>query len=400
MPKPVPEEKPLLEVRDLAVSFDNGKGPRIQAVDGVRMTVYPRQTLAVVGESGCGKSVTAMSSLQLVPRPPGRFDRGEIVFQSDERLGLGEVDLLKLDPKTMRQVRGQEIAMIFQEPMSSLNPVYTIGDQLTEPIRLHQGVGRKQAADIAVAAMEEVGIPDPGRRLRDYPHQYSGGMRQRVMIAMALACKPRMLLADEPTTALDVTIQAQILDLLSRLKRDERLGIMLITHDLGVVAEQADVVCVMYAGRVVEYGTVYEVFDNPLHPYTRGLMASIPKMGEKADRLVTIREIIDDEEQFRMLPQADRGARPWWPWHEAPDSLRRADGPAGDYILREVERDHWVGLWRTEGVEDLFLSGRRPDMNFREGPASARADAGSGAGSGAGAGAGSAPGPGDPAAAR
>ncbi|MEM1329709.1 MAG: ABC transporter ATP-binding protein [Planctomycetota bacterium] len=375
MAKPVPEEKPLIEVRDLAVSFDNGRGPRIQAVDGVRMTVYPRQTLAVVGESGCGKSVTAMSSLQLIPRPPGRFDRGEIMFQSDERLGLGEVDLLKLDAKTMRHVRGQEIAMIFQEPMSSLNPVYSIGDQLTEAIRLHQRVGRHEANDIAVAAMEEVGIPDPGRRLKDYPHQYSGGMRQRVMIAMALACKPRLLLADEPTTALDVTIQAQILDLLAQLKREEGLGVMLITHDLGVVAEQADVVCVMYAGRVVEYGTVYEVFENPLHPYTRGLMASIPKLGEQADRLVTIREIIDDESQFRRLPNAERGVRPWWPWHEKPSGLRSVEGPAGDYILREVDRDHWVGLWRTEGVEDLFLSGRRPDTNFRGGPASVPADA-------------------------
>ncbi|MEM1424758.1 MAG: ABC transporter ATP-binding protein, partial [Planctomycetota bacterium] len=202
-----------MQVNDLAVSFDNGKGPRIQAVDGVRMTVYPRQTLAVVGESGCGKSVTAMSSMQLVPRPPGRFDRGGITFRSND----GEVDLTKLSEPEIRALRGSDLAMIFQEPMTSLNPVYTIGDQILEAILLHQNVSPAEAAEIAVEAMNDVGIPDPRERLKAYPHQFSGGMRQRVMIAMALACQPRMLLADEPTTALDVTIQAQILELLNEL---------------------------------------------------------------------------------------------------------------------------------------------------------------------------------------
>ncbi|MEL6741043.1 MAG: ABC transporter ATP-binding protein, partial [Planctomycetota bacterium] len=213
-------EKPILEVRDLAVSFDNGTGPRIQAVDGVRMTIYPRQTLAVVGESGCGKSVTAMSSLQLVPRPPGRFDRGEILFRA--RLGgnEGTVNLVGLEEDQIREIRGNEIAMIFQEPMTSLNPVYTVGDQILEAILLHQPVSHREATEIAVEAMEAVGIPAPRERINDYPHQFSGGMRQRVMIAMALACQPRLLLADEPTTALDVTIQAQILELIQKLKEE------------------------------------------------------------------------------------------------------------------------------------------------------------------------------------
>jgi ABC-type dipeptide/oligopeptide/nickel transport system ATPase component len=301
-------EHPVLRVGDLGVSFDNGAGPRIQAVDGVRLSIYPRQTLAVVGESGCGKSVTAMSILRLIPRPPGRFDRGQIFFRSSRVEGVfgvgkeGEIDLLSLDERRMRQVRGNEIAMIFQEPMTSLNPVYTVGDQVLEAILLHQSVTPAQATDIALAAMRDVGIPEPERRIRQYPHQFSGGMRQRVMIAMALACRPKLLLADEPTTALDVTIQAQILELLQELQRTRGMSIMLITHALGVVAENADVVCVMYAGRVVEYANVVELFDNPLHPYTRGLLASIPKVGERKDRLVTIKEVVDNPAEFRKLP--------------------------------------------------------------------------------------------------
>ncbi|MEO0588126.1 MAG: ABC transporter ATP-binding protein [Planctomycetota bacterium] len=358
----VDDTKPILEVRDLAVSFDNGKGPRIQAVDGVRMSLYPRQTLAVVGESGCGKSVTAMSSLQLVPRPPGRFDRGKILLRGLE----GEVDLLTLSESQMREIRGNEIAMIFQEPMTSLNPVYTVGDQITEAVLLHQPVSPGEAQQIALQAMRDVGIPEPERRIKAYPHQFSGGMRQRVMIAMALACKPRLLLADEPTTALDVTIQAQILELMTDLKQRLGMAIMLITHDLGVVAEQADVVCVMYAGRVVEYGTVYDVFENPMHPYTRGLLASIPKVGERKDRLVTIREIVEDEAQFTTLPDADKGVRPWWPWHDAPEDLAAKPGPAGDYELREMATDHWVGLWRTEAVAAEGEATRLPDLAFRK----------------------------------
>jgi ABC-type dipeptide/oligopeptide/nickel transport system ATPase component len=365
IPKPgattrkIDETKPLLTVSDLAVSFDNGTGPRIQAVDGVRMSIYPRQTLAVVGESGCGKSVTAMSTMHLVPRPPGRFDRGEAIFQTDN----GARDLLAMPEHEIRRLRGNEIAMIFQEPMTSLNPVYTIGDQILEAILLHQPVTTREARDVAIEAMNSVGIPEPESRLKAYPHQFSGGMRQRVMIAMALACRPKLLLADEPTTALDVTIQAQILELLRDLQRDRQMGMMLITHALGVVAENADVVCVMYAGRVVEYASVFDLFANPMHPYTRGLLASIPKIGEVRDRLVTIRDVIDDPTQFTRLPGAGSGIRPWWPWNEPPRDLVKRAGPAGDYYLQEVAKDHWVGVWRTEAVKDH--ESRAPDISYR-----------------------------------
>ena len=357
--KSMDEKRPLLRVQDLAVSFDNRGGPRIQAVDGVRMTIYPRQTLAVVGESGCGKSVTAMSTLHLVPRPPGRFDRGRILFQSD----AGERDLVTLSEPEIRSLRGNEIAMIFQEPMTSLNPVYTIGDQIVEAILLHQKVSFSEAQQIAVQSMREVGIPNPEQRLKAYPHQFSGGMRQRVMIAMALACQPKLLLADEPTTALDVTIQAQILELLREIQRQRQTGIMLITHALGVVAENADVVCVMYAGRVVEYANVFDLFDRPMHPYTRGLLASIPKTREKIGRLVTIREVVDNDAEFRKLPGAEQGVRPWWPWHQPPADLAARPEPAGDYFLQEVRPNHWVGVWRTKAVADH--ESRPPDLDYR-----------------------------------
>ncbi len=344
-------EQPLLEVADLAVSFDNGALPRIAAVNGVHLSIYPNQTLAVVGESGCGKSVTAMSTLQLIPTPPGRIDRGAILF--------GGRDLLSLTPREMRDVRGAQIAMIFQEPMTSLNPVYTIGDQIMEAILLHQQVGRAEARDIAAKALTDVGIKDAARRLRAYPHQFSGGMRQRVMIAMALACQPRLLLADEPTTALDVTIQAQILDLLDDLKRARHMAMMLISHNLGVVAENSDVVCVMYAGRVVEYANVNDLFAKPLHPYTRGLLRSIPKLGERHDRLVTIRDVIDDPEQFERF---GAGVRPWWPEHDPPDEMARRPG-LDVFRLHEIEPSHWIGCWNTEAIADL--PHRRPNVPFR-----------------------------------
>jgi len=358
--KSVIAEQPIMQVDNLAVSFDNGSGPRIQAVDGVRMTVFPRQTLAVVGESGCGKSVTSMSSMQLIPRPPGRFDRGEIKYRMEDGT---VVNLLELSEAEMRKVRGNEIAMIFQEPMTSLNPVYTVGDQIIEAITLHQDVNSKEAMKIAIEAMVAVGIPDPEGRIKAYPHQFSGGMRQRVMIAMALACQPRLLLADEPTTALDVTIQAQILELIKGLKDTRDMAVMLITHDLGVVAENADVVCVMYAGRVVEFANVYDLYANPMHPYTRGLLASIPTVHTKLDRLTTITEIVDNPEEFKKLPGADQGITPWWPWHDAPADLRKRDEPAGDYVLRKVAKDHWVGIWRTEAVKNE--DSHPPELTFR-----------------------------------
>ena len=358
--KSVVAEQPIMQVNNLAVSFDNGSGPRIQAVDGVRMTVFPRQTLAVVGESGCGKSVTSMSSMQLIPRPPGRFDRGEILYRKEN----GEVvNLIELSESEMRQIRGNEIAMIFQEPMTSLNPVYTVGDQIIEAITLHQNVSSKEAMEIAIKAMDDVGIPDPQSRIKAYPHQFSGGMRQLVMIAMALACQPRLLLADEPTTALDVTIQAQILELLKDLKSTRDMAVMLITHDLGVVAENADIVCVMYAGRVVEFANVYDLYANPMHPYTRGLLASIPTVRTKLDRLTTITEIVDNPEEFKRLPGADLGITPWWPWNDAPDDLCKRDEPAGDYVLRKVAKDHWVGVWRTKAVKDDEST--PPELTFR-----------------------------------
>lgn len=345
--------KPLFEVSGLAVSFDNADGPRVQAVDGISLTIYPQQTVALVGESGCGKSVTAMTAMQLVPMPPGRVDRGSIKLEGR--------DLLSLTNKQMLKIRGKEIAMIFQEPMTSLNPVYTIGDQIIEAILLHQNVEYQRAVEIATEAMTAVGIPDPKSRLSAYPHQFSGGMRQRVMIAMALACQPKLLLADEPTTALDVTIQAQILDLLRKLQRDRDMGIMLITHDLGVVAENADVVCVMYAGRVVEYARVFDLFERSYHPYTRGLFNSIPQLREKKHRLTTVDQVIRNPEEFKKLPGSEHGVMPWWPTMQPPADLEMSK-EGSDYVLYEIHPEHWVGCWRTKYLTDHPT--RRPDIRY------------------------------------
>ncbi len=260
---------PLLEVENLQTHFRTPDGIN-RAVDGVSFHVAERETLAVVGESGCGKSVTANSILRLVPEPPGKI-AGVIRFQG--------TDLLKLSDRQMRDIRGNDISMIFQEPMTSLNPVLDVGRQLGETLRLHQGLDWQAAEERAVEMLALVGIPEPRRRVKEYPHQLSGGMRQRVMIAIALACDPKLLIADEPTTALDVTIQAQILDLLRDLKRRVGAAIMLITHDLGVVAEVAERVMVMYAGRKVEEAPVVDLFRSPRHPYTQGLLGAVPKLG-------------------------------------------------------------------------------------------------------------------------
>ena len=243
----------------------------VRAVDGVDLHIDSGETLGVVGESGCGKTVTARSVLKLIDMPPGRFEAGQILWQGR--------DLIPLSMDEMDKIRAKEIAIIFQEPMTSLNPVYTVGDQIAEVIALHQKLSRRQAIAGAAEMLRLVDIPNPERRVHDYPHQFSGGMRQRVMIAMALSCQPKLLIADEPTTALDVTIQAQILELMRDLKTRVGAAIMLITHDLGVVAEMAQRVIVMYAGRKVEEGTAEEIFLNPLHPYTRGMMGSMPKLG-------------------------------------------------------------------------------------------------------------------------
>lgn len=267
---------PILDIAGLKTVFRIG-GRQVAAVQDLDLTIAPGETLALVGESGSGKSVTSLSIMGLLPRGVGRVDQGHILFRGKS----GETqDLTGFDAEAMRQIRGNDIAMVFQEPMTSLNPVYTIGEQIAEPMRIHLGSSRKEAAAGAVQLLADVGIPDPERRARQYPHELSGGMRQRATIAMALACDPVLLIADEPTTALDVTIQAQILDLLQKLQAERGMGILFVTHNLGVVAEIADRVAVMYAGRIVEIGAVADVFAHPRHPYTIGLMRSIPRLGE------------------------------------------------------------------------------------------------------------------------
>ena len=277
----------LLEVKDLQTHFPTRSG-LVRAVDGVSFHLDRGELLGLVGESGCGKSITALSVMRLIS-PPGKIVNGEILFEGR--------DLLRLSDSEMRQMRGDDIAMIFQDPMTSLNPVFTVGEQIAEALRLHRKMSRAQALrQPTVEAMREVAIPDPARRAKDYPHQLSGGMRQRVMIAMALACNPKLLIADEPTTALDVTIQAQILELLNELRKQRELAVLLITHDLGVVAEVADRVAVMYTGRIVEESPVDELFARPKHPYTEGLLRSVPKLTSehviKKERLETIEGVV------------------------------------------------------------------------------------------------------------
>ncbi|MGE0151719.1 MAG: ABC transporter ATP-binding protein [Reyranellaceae bacterium] len=274
--------KPLLDIRGLKTHFRTDDG-MIHAVDGVDIRIHRGETVGVVGESGCGKTVTAMSVLKLIAMPPGEIVAGQIVYNGR--------DLVPMSPEEMRKIRSKEIAIVFQEPMTSLNPVYTVGDQIAEVVRLHEGLDRRQAKARTVEMLKLVGIPNPEKRVDDYPHQFSGGMRQRVMIAMALSCNPKLLIADEPTTALDVTIQAQILDLLNDLKQRFGMAVMLITHAMGVVAETCQRVVVMYAGKVVEEAPVGELFARPLHPYTQGLIRSIPRLdlaAEHKQRLETI----------------------------------------------------------------------------------------------------------------
>jgi oligopeptide/dipeptide ABC transporter ATP-binding protein len=283
----------LLEVKNLRTYFFAGSDV-IKAVDDVSFCIHEGELLGLVGESGCGKSVTALSIMRLVP-PPGKIVSGEINLKGE--------NLVKVSEERMREIRGDSIAMIFQDPMTSLNPVYTVGEQIAEVLRLHRKMNRKEAWEKAIEAMKEVAIPDPARRAKDYPHQLSGGMRQRVMIAMALACDPDILIADEPTTALDVTIQAQILELLEKLRRERKLAVLLITHDLGVVAEVADRVCVMYTGKIVEEAPTSEIFENPRHPYTQGLLRSVPMLlfeaNKKTHRLETIEGTVPN---LRHLP--------------------------------------------------------------------------------------------------
>ena len=331
----ISNEPPLLEVDSLRTYFDLRHGV-VKAVDGVSFTLGAHETLAIVGESGCGKSITALSLMRLVPDPPGRIAGGSVK--------LAGLDLLALDEEAMRDVRGKDIAMIFQEPMTSLNPVLTIGSQIAEVLLLHESMTRQQAWQKAINMLRLARIPEAKQRAAEYPHQLSGGMRQRAMIAMALACNPKVLIADEPTTALDVTIQAQILDVILDLQRKLGTAIILITHDLGVVAETAQRVIVMYAGRKVEEAPVEELFARPQHPYTRGLMASIPRLalmrGEKEDTGERLHEIPGMVPALSDLPKGCVFA-PRCPY--AQDRCRQA------YPAYEEKRPrHWAACWRSE----------------------------------------------------
>jgi oligopeptide/dipeptide ABC transporter ATP-binding protein len=316
----------LLDIRNLRTYFYTEDGV-VPAVDGVNLHVKRGETLGVVGESGCGKSQTSLSVMRLIPMPPGKIMEGsEILFEGQ--------DLLKKSESEMRKIRGNDISMIFQEPMTSLNPVYTIGDQIAEAIQLHQGLNHREAINKAVDMLRLVGIPLPERRVKEYPHQLSGGMRQRVMIAMALSCNPKLLVADEPTTALDVTIQAQILELMKRLKKELGMAIMLITHDLGVVAEMAERVVVMYAGKVVEEGDVVSIFKNPIHPYTEGLLKSVPRMDAEAGKLHVIEGVVPNP---LHMPEGCR-FNPRCPY--AIDKCRETQPP-----LEQIAPGRWVACF-------------------------------------------------------
>jgi len=329
---------PLLDVRDLRTRFDTDDGA-FAAVDGVSFSVARGRTLAIVGESGCGKSVTALSIMGLVPDPPGRIVGGSIRFEGQELVGASK--------RTMADLRGNGIAMIFQEPMSSLNPAFTIGDQIVEGLRRHRAMSRVEATRRAVAMLQKVRMPAPEQRVHEYPHKLSGGMRQRAMIAMALACEPRLLIADEPTTALDVTIQAQILSLMRTLQNESGTAIVLITHDLGVVAEAADDVVVMYLGRVVERASVQALFETPQHPYTIGLLGSVPRMDIVRERLAAIEGQVPSPLQ-RPVGCAFADRCPFV------DDACRAEVPA----LREVDVDHWSACRKAPLDAGALMSGR------------------------------------------
>ena len=323
----------LLEIKDLKTQFFT-QGRIIKAVDGVSYSIDEGETLAVVGESGCGKSVTALSVMGLIPWPPGKIIGGEVLYKGK--------NLLKMSPEAVRQIRGKEISMVFQEPMTSLNPVLTIERQLTETVESHMDVSHEEAQKRAIEVLQDVGIPDPESRLSQYPHQFSGGMRQRVMIAMALACSPKLILADEPTTALDVTIQAQILALMKELSRSYGAAMILITHNLGVVARYADRVNVMYAGRIIEQGTARDIYANPKHPYTLGLLNSVPRLdATQKHKLEPIEgqppDLGSDNPGCRFLPRCQFGD---------PETCGQSFPP-----LDETGPGHWTACFKYKEVE-------------------------------------------------
>lgn len=315
----------LMKIQGLCTEFVTRRGV-VRAVDGLDLELHHGETLGIVGESGCGKSVTALSILRLVPKPQGRITSGQVLYKG--------IDLLSLPESALRRIRGNEISMIFQEPMTSLNPVYTVGFQIREVLRKHRGLTKDEAHREAIHALSLVGIPDPESRVDAYPHQLSGGMCQRAMIAMALACRPKILIADEPTTALDVTIQAQILDLIQRLKKEINMAVVLITHDLGVVAETCSRVVVMYAGRAVEEASVMDLFRLPAHPYTRGLFASLPKIGGQRGKLTPIPGTVPG---LHRLP----------PGCAFQDRCSRASGPCLTEVpdWTELSKGHRVRCW-------------------------------------------------------
>ena len=318
----------LLEVSDLKTYFFTDDGV-VKAVDGVSFSIDEGETFGLVGESGCGKSVTALSIIKLIPDPPGKIIGGEVHLEGE--------DLLKKSEKEMQKIRGNKISMIFQEPMTSLDPVFTIGSELIETIQLHQGLEKKEAEKKAIEMLRVVGIPEPEKRMKEYPHQLSGGMRQRAMIAMALSCNPKLLIADEPTTALDVTIQAQILRLMDKLKEEFSAAVLLITHDLGVIAETCKNVGVMYAGKIVEYGSVEDIFENPLHPYTVGLNRAIPRLDVDTEKLQIIEgnvpDLIDMPSGCKFHPRC--------PY--AMDICREKEPP-----LKEREKNHFARCYLEE----------------------------------------------------
>jgi len=318
----------LLQVRDLRTYFFTLSGV-VRAVDGVSFDLAPGETLGLVGESGCGKSVTALSIMRILPEPAGRIAGGSILFRGK--------DLTVLPEKEMEKIRGEKIAMVYQEPMTALNPAFTIGDQLGEVFRFHQGLGKREALERAADLLHQVGIPSPGSRIKDYPHQLSGGMRQRAVIAMAMACNPEVLIADEPVTALDVTIQAQILDLILNLRSRLGMSLILISHDLGVVANMVKQVIVMYAGRIVESASVQEIFRSPLHPYTRGLFQSIPRIGRRVE---TLPEIPGSVPNLLNLPVGCKFA------NRCPEVMDRCRTEEPPLFAPEVE--HFSRCWLSE----------------------------------------------------
>ena len=320
----------LLAVENLVVTFPGSSRP-LTPVDGVSFTLARGETLALVGESGCGKSLTSLALLRLIPNP-GRIE-------ANSRIWFGGVNLLELEESALRDIRGRRIGMVFQDPMTSLNPVFTVGDQVAEGIRAHFPVSRKEASDRAIALLTEVGISDAAARARDYPHQMSGGMRQRVMIAMALACEPELLIADEPTTALDVTVQAQILEILDELRRARGMAVLLITHDLGIVAGRADRVAVMYAGQIVEEARTAQLFARPSHPYTQGLLASVPRLTGPRTRLTPIGGSVPTPDAW---PSGCR-FRP-----RCPQAFEKSELPPPPLA---VEEGHWMRCWLAERGE-------------------------------------------------